>query len=359
MKKPDTSMDHDAVQKLREENQQLRSRLERLERQASALAQANAYAAELVAQLDEANDSLQRENDRRSLAEQRLQEVNAGIESEVQQRLNNLQAANEALLREVSEYKSEGHQPAQGLQQLEAANRELTEFAYVVSHDLKAPLRGIKTLAGWLAEDSRDRLGEEGKEQLDLLLGRIERMESLIEGILQYSRVGRASGQREAVDINQLLPNVIDMVAPPEDITITVQGPFPTLHCERTRITQIFQNLISNAVKYSDKSPGHVEIGCEDQDDRWVFHVSDNGMGIEKCHFDRIFKMFQTLVPQEEMESSGIGLALVRKAVGLYGGQVWVESTVGEGSTFFFSWPQHILTPTEIQNVGDLEKTAD
>lgn len=344
------SNDKETIARLREENQRLKSKLERLQRQAEALAQANAYASELVAKLDEANDSKQREIDHRNLAEQRIHDVHTDIESEVQRRLASLQSQNESLVREMSERQSEGQEQAELLVRLEKANRELTEFAYVVSHDLKAPLRGIKTLASWIATDHRDSLNSEGQEQIDLLQRRIDRMESLIEGILQYSRAGQSGEKRDPVDLNDLLPNVIDMVAPPEHVVVTVQAGLPTLHGERTRITQVFQNLISNAVKYMDKPAGCIEIGCEEQEERWVFRVTDNGPGIEERHFEKIFKIFQTLTCRDEIESSGIGLAVVRKVVGLYGGQVWVESQVGEGSTFFFSWPKlEALTPTQAE----------
>ncbi|MFC1764786.1 ATP-binding protein, partial [Planctomycetota bacterium] len=288
----------------------------------------------------DANDSLQSEADRRTLIEERLIDVQQRIESEVQKRVKRLRSTNEQLVQEVSACRYEGEHQSALVTQMEQANRELKEFAYVVSHDLKAPLRGIKNLAGWIAEDYAPALGDEGRAQLDLLLGRVERMEQLIEGILQYSRLGRVVNQDESVDLNELLTGVIDMVAPPTSIQVVVETPLPALVGDRTRITQVFQNLVSNAIKYMDKPEGKVTIACTEEDDRWVFRCSDNGPGIEAEYFEKIFKMFQTLASHDEIESSGIGLAVVRKVVSMYGGQVWVESTVGKGSTFFFSWPR-------------------
>jgi light-regulated signal transduction histidine kinase (bacteriophytochrome) len=236
---------------------------------------------------------------------------------------------------------------AQLLEDLEKVNRELKDFAYIVSHDLKAPLRGIATLAEWIATDYADKLDEQGREQINLLTGRVVRMQNLIDGILQYSRIGRVKEKKDVVNLNDLVSEVVDMVAPPENISITIENELPTIECERTRITQVFQNLISNAVKYMDKPQGQVKIGCIEEDDRWKFSVSDNGQGIEEKHFERIFQLFQTLSSHDKSESTGIGLTVAKKIVELCGGSIWVQSKVGEGSTFFFTLPKQ---ETEVKN---------
>ena len=236
---------------------------------------------------------------------------------------------------------------AQLLEDLEKVNRELKDFAYIVSHDLKAPLRGIATLAEWIATDYADKLDEQGREQINLLTGRVVRMRNLIDGILQYSRIGRVKEKKDVVNLNDLVSEVVDMVAPPENISITIENELPTIECERTRITQVFQNLISNAVKYMDKPQGQVKIGCVEEDDRWKFSVSDNGQGIEEKHFERIFQLFQTLSPHDKSESTGIGLTVAKKIVELCGGSIWVKSKVGEGSAFFFTLPKQ---ETEVKN---------
>ncbi len=226
------------------------------------------------------------------------------------------------------------------LRQVAAINEELQHFAYVVSHDLKAPLRGIKMLAEWLSADCADQLGDEAKENLDLLQNRVDRMHNLIEGVLQYSRIGRITEDMVPVDLNALLLEIIDAIAPPEHIAIRLDGPLPVIDCEKTRITQVFQNLLSNAVKFMDKPRGEVVVACSEDADAWTFSVSDNGPGIEEKHFDRIFKIFQTLASRDEYESTGVGLALVKKIVEQYGGRVWLASEVGQGSTFFFTFPK-------------------
>jgi two-component system, LuxR family, sensor kinase FixL len=219
-------------------------------------------------------------------------------------------------------------------------NEELTHFAYVVSHDLKAPLRGIKLLTEWLCADYADKLGDQAKEQLALLQSRVQRMHNLIEGVLQYSRVGRVREDMVTVDLNELIPSIVDIITPPAHIHIQVEGTLPSLICEKTRVTQVFQNLLTNAVKYMDKPEGRIRITCRDQGDFWEFSVIDNGPGIEEKYFERIFKIFQTLAPKDECDSTGVGLTIVKKIVELYGGKVWVESIVGQGTTFLFTWPK-------------------
>ncbi len=229
---------------------------------------------------------------------------------------------------------------AQLLKQVEAANQELADFAHVVSHDLKAPLRAIDSLAKWLAADYKDKFDDEGREQLNLLLGRVKRMHDLIDGILQYSRAGRIREEAVEVDLAELVPEVIDLLGPPSRIRVAVETPLPTVIIERTRIAQVFQNLLSNAIKYMDKPEGLVRVGCAEEGGFWKFYVSDNGPGIEEKDQQRVFQLFQTLKPRDRADSTGVGLAVVKKAVDLYGGKVWIESKVGEGSTFYFTLPK-------------------
>jgi len=246
----------------------------------------------------------------------------------------------QGLFRDITENKKAEQRQAQLLEQLEKANEELKSFAYIVSHDLKAPLRGIATLADWISTDYADKLDEQAKEQINLLIRRVGRMHDLIDGILQYSRIGRVKEKKVAVNLNELVSEVIDLIAPPENIAITVESELPTIECERTSITQVFQNLISNAVKYMDKPDGQIKIGCVEEDRWWKFNISDNGPGIEEKYFEKIFQIFQTLTRRDEFESSGVGLSLVKKIVEMYDGKVWVESKPGEGSTFFFALPK-------------------
>lgn len=242
--------------------------------------------------------------------------------------------------RDVTRHKQSMEQQAALMHELKIANEELKNFAYAVSHDLKAPLRAIGSLAEWIATDYADKFDEEGQGHLRLLVGRVCRMNALIDGILEYSRVGRTDEKCTEVALDRLLHEAIDLLAPPAHIRIQVETPMPALQVNPTRMQQVFQNLLSNAIKYNDKPQGDVRVGCIAEKKHWKFYVRDNGSGIEQRHFERIFLLFQTLMPRDRVESTGVGLALVKKIVELYDGSVWLESTVGEGSTFYFTLPR-------------------
>lgn len=262
-------------------------------------------------------------------------------------RVLKLASSNEGLRREIAHRKkaetaleSLNKELEATVGKLTAANRRLGDFAHIAAHDLKAPLRAIGTLAMVISTDYSDKLDEEGRKQLDLLVKRASRMAGLIDGISRYSEVGRGVGAKEKVELNKVVEEVIDEIAVGENVQITIEKVLPTVACEKTHAWQVFQNLLDNAVKYMDKPQGQVRIGCEEEGDFWRFSVADNGPGIEEKYFERIFEIFQTLSPRDEVESTGIGLSLVRKIVEIYGGKVWVESQVGEGSTFFFTMPK-------------------
>lgn len=229
---------------------------------------------------------------------------------------------------------------AETVRDLRRSNKELQDFAYVAAHDLKAPLRGIGTLTDWIASDYADKFDDQGRQQLGMLKGRVARLSELIDGILHYSEIGRVSIRSERVDLNHLVQEVISLLDPPEHVEIVVNGSLPVVVCEKPRLSQVFRNLIDNAVKYMDKPNARIEIDCREQQGFWRFSVSDNGPGIDGKYFEKIFQMFQTLAPRDERESTGIGLAIVKKIVELCGGSVGVESKLGEGTTFFFTLPK-------------------
>lgn len=223
------------------------------------------------------------------------------------------------------------------VQELERTNKELQEFAHITAHDLKTPLRAIGTLADWLSTDYSDKFDEQGREQVRLLVGKARQMSALIDDILQYSRLGRDVQKKHPVDLHAVVSGVIAGIAPPENVEITIENDLPTIVSEPTQIMQIFQNLLSNAVKYMDKPEGRIRIGCAEEESFWKFSVADNGPGIDEQHYERIFKIFQTLAPRDGVESTGIGLSIVKKIAELNGGKVWLESKLSEGSTFFFT----------------------
>lgn len=224
--------------------------------------------------------------------------------------------------------------------ELERSNRELNQFAYVASHDLKAPLRGIANLSEWLEEDLAGHLHGDSRKHLDLLRGRVRRMDGLIDGLLAYSRVGRAAGTPEELNVHLMLEEVIELLAPGNEVDLSVAPDMPVLVAERVPLQQVFHNLIGNALKHGRADQQRVEIRVHDEGDFYRFHVADNGPGIAPEYQDKIWQIFQTLQPRDKVEGTGIGLALVKKIVERYGGTVWVESAVNQGATFYFRWPK-------------------
>lgn len=223
---------------------------------------------------------------------------------------------------------------------LEIINGELDQFAYITSHDLKAPLRGIANIAQWIEEDLQPTLHDETRDLLDLMRSRMHRMEALIDGILQYSRAGRVRGRPEMVNVAELVGEAIELLAPPAAMTIVVKPGMPTMIAERLALQQVFMNLIGNAIKYTRRDDARLEIGVGDADPFYEFSVADNGLGIPPEYHEKVWAIFQTLEPRDHVEGTGIGLSLVKKIVETRGGRVWLESTPGRGTTFRFHWPK-------------------
>lgn len=227
-------------------------------------------------------------------------------------------------------------------QALEASNRELDQFAYVASHDLKGPLRGIASLSQWLEEDLSSTLTGSAKEHLELLRGRVHRMEALIDGILSYSRAGRTRDPIAEIDSGVLIREAVEMLSPPSEVLLEIASGLPKVKAERVPLQQVFMNLIGNAIKFTAPSRPDpvVRVGFADQGSSFEFFVSDNGPGIAPEFQDRIWGIFQTLESRDKVEGTGIGLSVVKKIVETRGGRVWIESADGEGSTFRFTWPK-------------------
>jgi PAS domain S-box-containing protein len=230
---------------------------------------------------------------------------------------------------------------------LEQRNQDLDSFTYIVSHDLKAPLRAITNLSQWIEDDLEAVLTADTQQHLNLLRSRVHRMELTISGLLEYARVGRTANKIEPVIVAQLIAETIDSLAPPATFTIAV-APMPTFDTKRLLLSQVFANLIGNSIKHHhdpgaippDRSPGSIQISVRELDNFYEFAVSDDGVGIAIEDRDRIFTIFQSGTPQQHSDSSGIGLAIVKKIVEAETGKIWLESELDRGTTFYFTWPK-------------------
>ncbi len=249
----------------------------------------------------------------RQRVESRLRELNATLEQRVQERTA----------------------------ELEHSNQELDRFAHIAAHDLQAPLRGIDQLASWITEDVGDLLPAPSQEHLAKLRGRAKRMRRMLDDLLAYARATRENHVPEWVDIMQLVQDIIDLLDPPAGLRITIEGVLPRLYTERTPLETVLRNLVGNAIKHHHRpAAGHIVITAQEQEAWVIFSVSDDGPGIDAQFHARIFQLFQTLQPRDQVEGSGLGLALVHRLVEGRGGSVGVVSSAGHGALFHFTWPK-------------------
>ncbi|MGZ4090448.1 MAG: sensor histidine kinase, partial [Bacteroidia bacterium] len=216
---------------------------------------------------------------------------------------------------------------------------ELDQFAYVVSHDLKAPIRGISHIISWIEEDHASELTSDIKKNHALIKGRIARLESMIDGLLTYARIGRVRNDIQEINIGQLLGELAALLVP-AGFEVVMEHKMPFVTTEKLLIEQVFSNLISNAVKYNDKPEGRITISFRELAGWYEFSVSDNGKGIEQVYFEKIFIIFQTLQERDAFESTGVGLAIVKKIIEDKKGKIIVSSEPGKGSVFTFTWPK-------------------
>ncbi len=236
---------------------------------------------------------------------------------------------------DITEQYELSEQKEQLLKDLESSNEGLQEYAHIVSHDLKSPLRSISALVSWLEEDFGDKLGPAGLSQLTLMQDKIASMDQLITGILRYSSIGSEKARFEICPTLKLVQQLKATIYWPEQIALRFNGTMPSIKADKTQLQQLFQNLLSNAISHMDKPKGQIEIGYNDLGDLHEFSVKDNGIGIPKAYQEKIFEIFETL--ESGKGSSGIGLSIVKKIVQLHGGTIWVKSEYGAGATFYFT----------------------
>ena len=245
-------------------------------------------------------------------------------------------------VQDITQLKRDEEDLRRQAQELERSNQELDEFAYIASHDLKTPLRGIDNLSKWIADDAKDVLSEASREHLRKLRQRIARLDRLLDDLLQYSRAGQQMGDVMPIQTGPLVRSVVELLTPPTGFVVRVADKMPPLTTYKTPLEVVFRNLINNAIKHHDRAEGHIEVSASTQGRLVEFTIRDDGPGIPAEYHERIFRMFQTLKPRDEVEGSGIGLAVVKKLVERQGGRVAVESHSGRGTVFRFTWPNSV-----------------
>ena len=224
------------------------------------------------------------------------------------------------------------------LAELENQNKELNDYAHIVSHDLKSPLNSINALTTWIIEDYKEVCDSDCGANLNLILEHVEHMNDLIEGVLEYSSIDKNQGEAYKVDLDEMLNRLINTMRVPDHFTINLNNKLPVVCGNSHRFQQLFQNLIQNAIKYNDKPAGEITIDYEALDTHFQFSISDNGPGIEPAYFDKIFQPFQTL--ENDYKSKGIGLSIVLKIIRFYKGEIWLKSELNTGTTFYFTLPK-------------------
>lgn len=244
------------------------------------------------------------------------------------------------IVRDITAIKQNERQLNNTLKQLQISNEELERFAYIASHDLKSPLKGIQAVTDWLIEDLGDDISEESKNYFSMLKKRTYRMEKLLNDILEYSRLNRKEQPSESVTAKDLLCEIKELINLPPEMAIIIDPQLEKTIVHRMPIRQVFDNLINNAIKHHDKAQGEIKISVNDLDGFHQFAIVDDGPGIDASFRDKIFEMFQTLESRDKVEGSGMGLAFVRKIVNHAGGQIKVESNQERGATFLFTWPK-------------------
>ena len=297
-------------------------------------------------EMRELNQKLRNETEEHKEALNKLLETLKVLNLDNKQDNENLTliSISDVIKKESAKRKIAEDQLKRNVRNLEKINKDLDQFAYVVSHDLKAPLRAIASLAEWIEEDSEGKLSLETLRNLQLLRGRVQRMENLIMGILAYTKAGKIKGDTQAIKTDSFIGDVVDILNPPPSIKVELEGEWPEIETDTIRFHQVVANLVSNAIKYIDKPKGLIRIKNVTLEECCQITIEDNGPGIEEEYHQKIFQLFQTLSTRDQVESTGIGLSIVKKIIEEQGGKIWVDSVPGKGTSFTFTWPAKIIS---------------
>lgn len=259
-------------------------------------------------------------------------QINASLVRDKSKRTINAQG----IVRDITNIKKLEIEQENYLTELGRHNQELNEYAHMVSHDLKSPLQSLDALTTWITEDYSDKLGKGGLDIIKLIRENVEKMDTLINGILEYSTIGKREKESYEVNLEALVTNIIDTVDNPNNIEILIENELPNIQGDKYRLELLFNHLIENAIKFNDKNEkGFIQIKCESKGAHWQFSITDNGKGIEDQYLEKIFIAFQKL--ENDYKAIGIGLSIVKKIVEAYKGNIWVDSKLNEQTTFFFT----------------------
>ena len=248
---------------------------------------------------------------------------------------NNNSIGAQGIVRDITDQIAYQKQRELLVKNLEKSNKELNDYAHIVSHDLKSPLRSMNTIITWLKEDYQNVLDNNAIQSFEMLLKKVDKMDHLINGILKYSSIDKVDHKKKSIDIHKIVNDIIDVIHIPNHIEVKIRTSLPTIKGDKFRLQQLFQNLISNAIKYNDKEKGKVYIDCQEQKMHWLFSIQDNGKGISNKYHDKVFQIFQTL--EKSSNATGIGLSIVKKIIDHYDGTIWIDSVEEKGTTFFFT----------------------
>lgn len=270
-----------------------------------------------------------------------IADIKASRSEMFRSRQNEIQDIEAEFDRRIATLRATETKKDQYAEELQRSNQELEQFAYVASHDLRAPLKGIKMTAEWIAEDLAGQMTDDTRQNLKLLQSRAVRLEQLLNALLQYSRVQTKSHDRELTDVNTVISDVQVMLSIPEGVSVEVVGTLPKVLAVRVQLMQVFQNLIDNAIKHHDRESGFVTINAKENGAFWVFRVTDDGPGIPVEYHEKVLQIFQTLTRRDEKEASGMGLATVKKIIEQHGGELTIDSPLnGRGCAMQFTWPK-------------------
>ncbi|MBU1086118.1 MAG: GHKL domain-containing protein, partial [Candidatus Omnitrophica bacterium] len=255
-------------------------------------------------------------------------------------KLQEIAASKYLLEKEIKERMVMEHKLTEYTHEVEAVNKELESFTYIISHDLKEPLRSIDAFSKFIMDDYLDKLDEQGIYYLNRVRANAKKMQELIEDLLEVSRLEQKRNPFSDSAVNDIIDEVklrLECSIKEKNVEIVIKDALPIIFCDKVRLTEVFANIMSNAIKFMDKKDPLVEIGYSEAKTHHRFYIKDNGIGIEEKYYDKIFDIFQRLNVKEKYEGTGAGLAIVKKIIQMHHGKVWVDSTFGEGSTFHFS----------------------